>query len=105
MSPPSADFAGQLLLAFNHLLSTDSNMYDFTPFFCDLRSCDFFKQLIITLWGPHSPQIIESLDSKIERACPFCHVNLTNLPSVLREESLFTWTKPMKHLKFLTHVF
>lgn len=73
-------------------------MCGFSPLFCDLTSRDFFKQLIIKLWGPHSPQIIESLDSKIERECPFCHVNLTNPPSVLREESLFTWTKLMKHL-------
>lgn len=96
-SPPSANLAGLLLLACKHLLSTNINMSDFSPFSCDLTSCDFFKQVIIKLWGPHSPQIIESLDSRIQGPCPFCEVNWSNPPSILREESLFTWTKLMKH--------
>lgn len=73
-------------------------MCDVSPIFCDVTSCDFFKQLIIKLWGPRAPSIIETLGSMFQGPCPFCSVDWANPPALLREESLFTWAKLMSHL-------
>lgn len=73
-------------------------MCDVSPIFCDVMSCDFFKQLIIKLWGPHAPPIIETLGSMFQGPCPFFTLDWANPPVLLREESLFTWAKLMNHL-------
>lgn len=73
-------------------------MSDVSPNYCDLKSCDFFKQLIIKLWGPRAPSIIETLGSMVPGPCPFCTLDWANPPALLREESLFTWAKLMNHL-------
>lgn len=73
-------------------------MSEVSPTFCDLMSCDFFKQLIIKLWGPRAPPIIEVLGSMFPGPCPFCALDWANPPALFREESLFTWAKLMNHL-------